>query len=285
MTSHSEKSGIFVRYLILFQALSLDVVGGALSVGLLMTRLFRVNPQPVWWPVLALSVWAVYTSDHLIDGYAQKQQAVIMRHRMHYRYRYFFMVGVALAALLALGLVYGFMNRKILLWGVFLGAGAFFYLMIVLFVRQRGFYFHKEFFIALFYVAGIALAPVVWYGKPVSFVQILTLTWLFLLAWAEGLLMAVYEQQEDEADKMVSFSTFYGQRAALKFAGVLLFVAFVGAFVLLFLPVGFQQGYLLLMAMALMLSPLVIWPALVKKKNRFRWLGEYAFWLPFLFFL
>ena len=61
----------------LFQAFSLDVVIGALAVGLFAIKLLLVRPNPWWWLVLALSVWVVYTADHLIDGFQQKQNIIL----------------------------------------------------------------------------------------------------------------------------------------------------------------------------------------------------------------
>ncbi len=276
---------MLARLFRMFQVLSLDVVGGALATGVLVVRMLQVKPQPVWWLVLALAVWVVYTTDHLIDGFALKQQATILRHRMHYRYRYLFMTGVLLASVASVLLVFFFMDRKILLWGLLLGTGAVLYLMVVLLFHQKGSYFHKEFFIALFYVTGISLAPVEWYGHMLSVFQWLTLTVLFLLAWAEGLLMAVYEQKEDAADNTASFSTYYGIRMTFKFSGWLVLLAFWVSFVLLWLHHGFQWGHFLLMCMAAVLSTLVFFPAFFVRNQRYRWLGEFTFWLPYTFFL
>ena len=269
----------------LFQVFSLDVVGGALAVGVFAANTLHVSPNPWWWPVLALSVWVIYTADHLIDGYAKKQNAVILRHRFHYRYRRFFLVSMAVAALAALVLVWHFMDHRILLWGMFLGLWALGYLLLILLVYKSGFYFHKEFFISLFYVAGIWLAPVIWHGKPLSYSQILTLGVFVLLAWAEGLVMTLFEQKDDRADHMGSFSTYYGASFTKLFSGVLLSVALLASVFLLWDVPDLRKEYAILTAMATVLLVLLLFDRFFQTGQRYRATGEFTFWLPFLLLL
>ena len=266
----------------LFQALSLDVTGGALAGGVFAVKFLQVKPNPWWWPVLALSVWAVYTADHLVDGYSQKSNAVIFRHRFHYRYRHFFTLAVGVAAIAAVALVWFFMDRHILLWGLLLGVGALVYLLLIAKVYKSGFYFHKEFFIGLFYVAGIWLAPVFWYGAPLTTVQMVTLLIFVLLVWAEGLLVSAFELQDDRAESMGSFATFYGVKSTRKFALGLLLVVLLSLGVLLFTRPALRTGFLLLMAMDGLLIGLTAFEKSFRKNRLYRFWGEFTFWLPFL---
>ncbi len=270
------------RGMCLFQVLSLDVVGGALAGGVFAVKFLQVKPNPWWWPVLALSVWAVYTADHLVDGFSQKNNAAIFRHRFHYRYRHFFIVALGVAAFVAVALVWIFMDRHILLWGMLLGVGALVYLLLIAGVHKSGFYFHKEFFISLFYVAGIWLAPVFWYGIRLSTVQMATLVIFVLLAWAEGLAMALFEQKADQADQMGSFSTYYGTSFTKVFSGTLLSVALTAALFLLWYFPALQTAYLVLSAMAVALLAVLLFSHYFQKGQRYRLMGEFSFWLPFL---
>jgi len=285
MYKKSHKIG-FAAYLFqMFQVFSLDVVTGALAVGVFAVKLLQVRPNPWWWPVLALSVWVVYTADHLIDGYSKKHKAVILRHRIHYRYRYFFIAVLFVAAVVTLILVWTFMDRRILKGGMVLGIGALAYLVLILLARKKGFYFQKEFFISLFYVAGIWLAPIIWYDRPLSFFLIMTILVFIFLAWSEGLLMAVFEQQEDKADKMDSFCTFYGVATTRRLSGFLLTIAIIFSLTLVYSVPIFKTGFILLTGMAASLMVLLLFTNYFQINGRYRLLGELTFWFPFLLVL
>jgi hypothetical protein len=268
-----------------FHALSLDVTGGALAVGLFAIRFLHVQANPWWWPVLALSVWVVYTADHLIDSYSQKQTVVIFRHRLHHRYRRFFVAAVGLAALTDVTVVWFFMNRQILLFGLLLALGALAYLLVVLAVQKSGFYFHKEFFVAFFYVAAIWLAPVIWYAKPLQWWHLFTMMVFGLLAWVEGLMMTVFERDADREEQTHSFSTYYGVHITRIFVLSLLGIAFLLSVYLLISFPGLYFEFGLLILMSLLLTLLLFFEHWFEKHGRYRLFGEFVFWLPFLLIL
>ncbi len=276
------KNGIAGHLFQLFQAFSLDVVVGSLAIGFFAVQLLHVHPNPWWWLVLALSVWVVYTGDHLLDGFQRKQAATMFRHRIHYRFRYLFMVVLLLAALSAVVLTRVFLDSRIFQGGLALGLAALVYLGLVYLARKRGFYFQKELVISLFYVAGIWLAPVIWQGSSFSYVLIAGVAILFLLAWAEGLIMACFEHEYDSVDKTHSFSTFYGLARTKKLSAVLLISALTFSLVVAFSKPVFQREFILLAVLSAFLILLLIFPSFFKQKGRYRLLGEFSFWLPFV---
>jgi hypothetical protein len=271
-----------VSLLQIFQAFSLDVVVGSLAMGVFAVTVLHVTVNGWWWPVLALSVWVVYTGDHLIDGFHQKQAATMFRHRIHYRYRYFFFAALFLAAITAVVLVWLFMDRRILTGGILLAMGALVYLGLIYFGRKIAFYFQKEFFISFFYVAGIWLAPVIWYGKPLSYSSMASMAILFLLAWAEGLMMAYFEYKFDKGDRTQSFCTFYGLATTRKLSAVLMMLAILLSFVLVFSTPALEKEFILLVVLSAILMLLFVFPSFFQKNGRYRILGELSFWLPFV---
>ncbi len=266
----------------LFQALSLDVTGGALAMGLFAVSVLQVKPNRWWWPVLALSVWAVYTADHLLDGYVLKNASVIFRHRFHYHYRYFFWMALGLASLTAVVLVWCFLGLKILFYGLLLGAAALTYLTLILLTQKSGWYFHKEFFISLFYVAGIWLAPLVWYGKAPDFGLLLHIVVVVFLAWAEGLMMTVFEYEDDQQAHMQSFATFYGVSVTCQVVSGLLALGFAGITFLFIRQPVYRTEILILVFLDIILVLLLIFNPFFRKNHRYRFWGEFAFWLPFV---
>ena len=269
----------------LFQVFSLDVTGGALASGYFWARLLGVSVRPVWLLVLALSVWVVYTADHLVDGMAKKHLATIRRHRFHYRYRYIIAGTLILAALSAVWLARFFLGENVFKNGLILGMLALVYLSLVFVVRKSRFYFHKEFFIALFYVAGTALAPVTWYHRPLSATVTVLLIVYVLLAWSESILMSFYEKDEDQKDQLESFTTYYGPSFTLKFMRILLVVLAVFLAMSALLCSLWRGYFFLLWIMDVFLLFLSLFPTFYKVDHRYRWWGEFIFWLPFLLIL
>lgn len=265
-----------------FQAFSMDVVMGALASGYFAVKLLYVSVNPYWWLVLALSVWAVYTGDHLLDGFFQKQAATMFRHRMHYRHRYLFIVALLSAAFTSVVLVWIFMDRFILFGGIVMGVAALVYLTFIYFGRKKNFYFHKELFISIFYVSGVWLAPVVWYGKPLSIPAITSMFIYFLLAWAEGLMMAYYEQVNDRGDRSQSFCTFYGVSVTRNLTGILLMSGMLLSLTMVFFAPALKKEFFLLIIMSSSLMLLLFFPVFFQKNERYRLLGEMTFWLPLL---
>lgn len=285
MTKEELKKGFTGYGLQLFQSFSLDVAIGALAGGIFAINILLVKPNPWWWLILAMSVWVVYTADHLIDGFNQKQAALIFRHRLHYRFRYFFISAIIIVSLLALVLVIVFLDIRVLLWGIAIGFGALVYLGFIILGRKKGFYFQKEFFISLFYVGGIWLAPLVWYGKALPFTVILTMAIFVILVWSEGLLTALYERESDKGDQMQSFCTFYGRQTTRRLVLILLILSMLSALGLLLLTSSMRYEYMVLVTMTAFLLAIHLFPSFFQKNERYRTLGELTFWLPFLLLL
>ncbi len=285
MTERIDTDRLSGNLLQLFQAFSLDVVIGALAVGLFAIKFLLVQPNPWWWLVLALSVWVVYTADHLIDGFHQKRSATIFRHKLHYRFRIFFMTSLFMVSMLTLALVLVFLDTRVLLWGIVIGLGALVYLGFIVLGRKKDFYFQKEFFISLFYVGGIWLAPLVWYGKALSLTVILTMVIFVLLVWAEGLLTALYERESDKGDQMQSFCTFYGRQTTLRLVLLLLILSLLLSWGLLLFTPSLKMEYIVLVIMTTVLIAIHRFPSFFHKNERYRTLGELTFWLPFLLLL
>jgi len=272
----------YLRLWKLFHALSFDIVIGALSVGIFVMHLMHVNPPPCWYAVLSASIWAIYTTDHLLDGFAAGQTSQMFRHRLHYQNRYL------LIALLGITSLYAFVKSllcfgmPVILGGLILGGLVLIYLFFVYFARKQHFYFHKEFFIALFYLMGIWLAPFIWFkdATPAPLIGVFII--LLLLVWIEGLIVAAYDQHKDEIDQQQSFATYYGRTKTQQFIYGLIFLAgflsLLGFFVVSL--DHFKAAFVMLFLMNLLLFVIYFYPSLFLKHGYYRLLGEIVFWLP-----
>ena len=265
-----------------FHALSLDVVIGALAVGLFASRVLQVSPPWCWWTVLAASVWSVYTADHLLDGNNRGTASQMFRHQLHYRKQHVFLFFLILIAIYAITSSMFCFKWPVIFWGVALGGLVLFYLLFVFVARKNQIYFQKELFVSLIYVLGIWFAPLIWHGVKPGFAILMILIIFFLFGWADGLLIASLDRQRDRDDHQQSFATFYGQLKTHRLIIFILALSGVLSFGGLFFQNvnGIRAAFALLFFMDLVLLLLFIAPVRFSKSNFYRFFLEAIFWLP-----
>ena len=269
----------------LYQVLSLDVVLGALAVGLFAIRVLNVTPQPVWWIILPLAVWSVYTLDHILDGIALKGQSTIFRHSFHYKNRKVLIPFVFAAAITSILLSLLYMEKPIIISGIILSVFVIIYFILVYFQEKlRIKYIHKEVFIAFVYVTGILLAPVVWYNEPLIYQHFLLFGILMLLVWTESVIISYYDFKEDKNDQLNSFTTTYGpERTRTIVISVQLILAVILFLSLLVCDVKVLLGAVIIESfMNFILLVIIYFHETFAKNNLFRWIGETVFMLPVL---
>ncbi len=82
--------------------LSIDVAFAGLGAGIMAVRLVGSHPRPAFYFVLPLSIWVVYTLDHLLDAERTGPLARNPRHLFHCRHASVLGVVVGTAATLCL---------------------------------------------------------------------------------------------------------------------------------------------------------------------------------------
>ncbi len=197
----------------IIQLLSIDVVLGALAVGYLATKLLDVYANPYWWVILALSVWIIYTIDHIIDGLKNKHHAVIYRHRFHYENIKIISISVGVFSIVDALLCILFLDNMIIYLGMVLTMLVFIYFGIVFFIKnKKSIFIQKEIIIAFIYTSGIFLSPLVWYGKVPTYPALLVIFNIFMLAWLEGIIASWFDFENDVADNHTSFTVIFGKK-------------------------------------------------------------------------
>ena len=135
----------------LLNYLSLDVACGAVVCATFFARILNVQLRLQGLASLGLTVWIIYTADHLLDAHRLKHEAASQRHRFHQRNFRMLLVIMVVAILVNLLLIL-FVRQPILNWGI----GLLLIIMLYLALQQnlRAF---KELVVALLYVAGVLL--------------------------------------------------------------------------------------------------------------------------------
>lgn len=139
------------------EMLSLDVCIGAIGSGAVAQTIWRSRMKNAWWWILPLSVWVIYTADHLFDAWKLRGNAVNARHRFHHDH---FTLLTTLAGIAALAAFFGavyYLRDLVVLGGLLVGAFALVHIVLAFWGRVR---IGKEVSVAVIYTFGVWYAPV-----------------------------------------------------------------------------------------------------------------------------
>lgn len=256
--------------------LSIDVAAGAAICGLFFARIFRVSVSPYALITLALTVWIIYTIDHLRDAREIRTVAATDRHRFHQQH-FKTMITIALWVTVADFALIWFMPERVLTAGIILWA-----IVLVYLVFQRYLKFLKEFFVALLYTTGVILPSVAVLTSDMSFVHAVLIGKFFITALMNLLLFSLFDYQEDQHQKQHSFVTWFGTvstRRGILFLGLLnillgiLLWSFDASVAVIFIAMNLSLLAILLFRKQLVLN------------NYYRILGDAVFFIPIMYLL
>ncbi|HVX84974.1 MAG TPA: hypothetical protein VH253_09170 [Phycisphaerae bacterium] len=275
-----------MRFYDRLRLLSVDVALAALGGGVMAARVVGVTMPRTFYLLLPLSVWVVYTLDHLLDARRMGAAAHTPRHRFHFRYRAFLWpactAGAVLCALLAF---WG------LSWlGLAFGAGMCgLVLLHLLLVKAAGSLasplLAKELGVGVIFTAGVWGLPLLRHGwaRGADW-PLAILIQYFLLAMVNLLTFSLAEAHADAADHQTSFVLGVGPRAATAVTWAILAATIalgIGVAIAWPTPVPLvSEG--VFAAMSFMLASILLWPRWMHAHERYRAIGDGAFLLPLL---
>lgn len=259
--------------------LSLDIVAGAIVSCLFFARIFRVTVLPWGFAALGLSVWIIYTVDHLLDARRISRPASTDRHRFHqehFRTLLFLLFVAALGDAIAVSLL----RRPVLNMGLALGAIAGLYLLF-----QGRLKSWKELSGAMLYCAGVALPAFSLSNYPVSAFEGLLMMQFAITAFCNLLLFSLFDLQDDLRDKHSSFVTVMGERKTRLILAVLfcLNAALIGFQLLEFR--GSIGASVVMLTMNGVLFLIFVFPKFFRANRIYRLLGDAIFLVPIFFLL
>lgn len=257
-----------------FNSLSLDVAAGAVVSSAFFAHVAGQTLSLSILICLGLSVWLIYTADHLVDAYRLKTEAVTARHRLHQQY--FRVIGIAFLALFLANLWIVFsLPRSIILHGASLGV-----VVVIYFLVQARLLFLKEVFGAALYTVGVIL-PVAASPAFVSSKPFWILTALFFfIALLNLMLFSWFDAERDRIHKHPSFVTTLGKSTARK---VMLVFFVTGTLAVI---MGWWMGSVTAMQASIYGAMILTLWLLLVAKNHFessdnhRLLGDIVFFYP-----
>jgi hypothetical protein len=264
-----------VRLYGIFNTLSLDIVAGAVASALFFARIFEVHIRPYGFVSLALTVWIIYTVDHLRDAKRIRHQASTERHRFHQRNFRALIYCVAIAWVLDL-LTIVFIRTKIIEWGVIL-----FGIVALYLVGERSLRFAKELFIACLYSCGVLLPSLALTEMRMDTSHYLLIIQFGIVAWINLLMFSWFDHTFDQQDNQYSFVTIFGKSATQFFLTGLVAINFCVAILQISLY-GLTLPVLIVLLMNTTLLMIFLFRNRLAKNDLYRFAGDGVFFFPIL---
>jgi 4-hydroxybenzoate polyprenyltransferase len=260
----------------LVNVLSLDIVAGSIVSALFFSRLFDVNVLPYGLAALGLTVWLIYTTDHLLDARSITGEASTLRHWFHQKYSTPLMICVAIGLLVDAVLVF-YIRPPVFKWGVILSLTVAAYLVV-----QRYLKFLKEIVIATLYTCGVLLPSITVTNLIPEVVHWIIIFQFAMLALTNLLIFSWFDNELDWKHNQHSFVTFFGKEVTAWIIGLLIGANLViGA--ITFASDAPAKIILILMNVCLMM--VFLFRERLKQDDRYRLIGDSIFLFPLLYFL
>jgi 1,4-dihydroxy-2-naphthoate octaprenyltransferase len=265
------------RFYRLLNILSIDVALGAVCCAVWFSLLFNSSLKPQALASLGLTVWIIYTADHLLDARKIQGQASTNRHRYHQQHFKWLVFSLVIAV--AIDLVFVVFIRKIVFqWGLLLSG-----LMVLYFLTQQYLKYLKEFIIALLFSFGVLLPSMAIAQRYPDFFELVVVIEFFLTALLNLLLFSWFDRHHDIRDKRESMVTLLGEQQSkrvLQFVFAVNMVLIVGSF--LYAPHLIGKTFVLF-AMNAVLIFIFFRPYQFQINDRFRLLGDSVFLFPIIY--
>lgn len=261
-----------IRFYRLLSNLSIDVACGSVVLALFFADVFRSAIKPHGLAVLFLTVWVIYTTDHLIDSRNVKHEASSNRHQFHQRHFRTIAVFVVVAVCVIILLLF-FVRTPIVLSGMVLAMLVVVYLLINQLTSS-----FKEFLVAMLYTCGVALPAFAVSARIMSTESSLFIMEVFLLAWINLLLFSLYDQYRDRRDGFSSFVVIHGEKFSLTVLA-LLFVVLAAVLLYHLIALPSLHAFVIMM-MALTLAAIFIFRKTFADSDRYRFVGDLIFLYP-----
>lgn len=257
--------------------LSIDVALGAVACAFFFAEAFQIDVLPQGFAALGITVWCIYTADHLLDARTIRQPASTERHRLH-QVRFPQLLTALIAGIIVDFALAFLIRTQLLLAGMVVGLVSALYLVL-----SRRLLVFKEITGALLYTTGV-LVPV-WgiYRGTLLNSQLVLVGTFAILVLINILLFALLSHDEDVKDRQPSIVQVIGTR----WTRLLLTLLF---FLVVMLNAGnittvnwTQQAVMLMMTLGLLV--IFLFPGYFRQHERFRLLGDAVFLCPVLIVL
>jgi hypothetical protein len=267
---------VLLRVYRLINVLSIDVALGSAFSALFFGDILNVNILPYGLLALALTVWIIYTADHLRDARNIGKKASSDRHYFHQR-NFKTLSACLLIAIVADIVLLFFIRKPVFVGGLFLAVLVAFYLVL-----QGRMYYLKELVVALLYTLGVLLPSLAVTENHISVMHVGLFVQFFLIAFLNLLIFSFFDADNDRQDNLSSFVTRFGKSAAKNLISGLFMILILINLIQLFTGGYDRIPFLILLVMALVLLGIFSFSRFFRQSEFYRMLGDAVFFLPIL---
>lgn len=257
----------FYRY---FQWLSLDVALGACAGLYFFAHLLDTNLHWLFYILMAMAVWSIYTLDHLMDAHQVKGTASTDRHRIHQHYAKKLSLVLVFIVVIGLGLGYYLLQLSLVSLSVLILSVLILANLILLKYYFKKLAVLKEFNTAIFYTIGIMMVPYLLHmeeGVHRGF-WYLGLGY-FCIAWMNLIFLSLMDAATDRADGFSSIVTAVGEKGVEKLLFYLMIVTLLYLFLLFWVLYSYYYVYItVLMIICIIHALAILDPAVDHVKTR-----------------
>jgi hypothetical protein len=256
----------------LLNILSIDVVLGSVCSALMFAKMLQVTLLPYGVAALALSVWIIYTVDHLIDAKDVSGSASTTRHRFHQQYFKIILLVVLLAIIVVVVLLF-FIRVQVLYGGLLLMGAVVLYLLLHRYLQVP-----KEILISILYTCGVLLPSFMVTRLSFQALSYANIILFMLSALTNLLVFSWYDYEKDLQDGFRSIAVSLGKSKTQLIIWLIVFVA-AG----LCGWANDEAAAFLVFLIILVQTILLSFPSTFVRNDRYRLLGDAAFMLPLLY--
>jgi len=269
----------------IFHFLSLDIVLGALASSCFAAGLFGTDPGWIWWITLALTVWLLYTGDHMLDAWKHRKKLERELHYYMMKNRKTLVWSMGLVAAIDILLIFNLFDQELMKYALFLaGLVLLFYAMRHIFRKNRVFNIPGEFFVMLLYMAGTWLGPAVVLESGFEAGHgMIALLFMGVILMNLGVI-SIYDIKLDSRMGIASLASLLGikrTRNLLLGTGIAIYLLSLLQF-LVFEMDHFSQHALILAGMCTILLLVLYYPSRFRKNDYFRLAADAVLFMGFL---
>ena len=268
--------------------LSIDVVVGGLASGAMAAKLMNIVMPWIWWVAFPLSIWVIYTADHLLDAYRLKDQAHTSRHLFHHHHFLIILVVWLLCFISSISWIAWLVPKPMLYFAVFMGTLVLIHLSLVKLIGGRvSWMFHKELGVGFIYAVGVWGGPVVTSWPNVDQIYLMVFVQFFILSLINLLIFSMYEIETDKKDGHTSFVRAIGKKKTKQLiAGLAVGIVGIGLYLMVYRHIWLinaTEGIFMFMLAVLLL--IMIKDEWFRPHETYRILGDGVFMFSWLIYI
>ena len=265
--------------------LSIDIVLGALASSCFAARLFGSNPGTIWWITLALTVWLLYTADHMLDAWNHRKKIERDLHYFMMKNRKTLVWSMGVVTVVNIMLIFNLLDQELMKYALFLaGLVLLFYAMRHVSRKNRILKVPGEFFVMILYMAGTWLGPAVALeGDFEAGHGMIALVFLGVLLMNLGVI-SLYDIKLDSRMGIASMANLLGKKRIknlLLGTAIAIYLVSVLQFMVYEMDRYFQYA-LILTGMITILLLVLYFPSRFRKNDYFRLTADAVLFMGFL---